>query len=256
VKVILTSGGTYENIDEVRAITNSSTGRIGVSIADALLKYDEIETIYYICGKLSVSPPESSRISEIRITDVDSYQSEIEKLLMQGGISAAILSMAVSDYKVSAVTNLDCAAQSYLQLTNAEPVNLEEAKAALRQALYTTPEIYQGTKISSSEETLILSLSQTPKVITRIRELAPELVLVGFKLLDSVEPAALQSAAKTLMDNNSADFVFANDKAEVTYQNHAGYLMSSDGNWERLEGREAIARAIAQSVVNKAKERE
>ena len=50
-KIIITAGGTSERIDNVRKITNSSSGKLGCTIAEKLieLKNNEIDKIYYIC---------------------------------------------------------------------------------------------------------------------------------------------------------------------------------------------------------------
>ena len=37
-KIIITSGGTSERIDNVRKITNSSSGKLGMTIANHLLQ--------------------------------------------------------------------------------------------------------------------------------------------------------------------------------------------------------------------------
>ena len=36
-KIVITAGGTSEKIDQVRKITNSSTGKLGMTIANHLL---------------------------------------------------------------------------------------------------------------------------------------------------------------------------------------------------------------------------
>ena len=50
MKIIITAGGTSEKIDNVRKITNSSSGKLGLCIANELIrsKGKEIETLYYI----------------------------------------------------------------------------------------------------------------------------------------------------------------------------------------------------------------
>ena len=52
MKIIITAGGTSERIDDVRTITNSSTGRLGYAIGEAFAKKsgDELERIYYLHG--------------------------------------------------------------------------------------------------------------------------------------------------------------------------------------------------------------
>ena len=49
-KVVVTAGGTSEKIDNVRKITNSSSGKLGYTITNKLIQLHEeqIEKIYYI----------------------------------------------------------------------------------------------------------------------------------------------------------------------------------------------------------------
>ena len=58
MKIMITAGGTSERIDDVRTITNSSTGRLGYAVGKAFAeKYrDDIEKIYYLHGKRASYP--------------------------------------------------------------------------------------------------------------------------------------------------------------------------------------------------------
>ena len=53
-KFVITAGGTSENIDNVRKITNSSSGKLGMTIANHLIYDDNDYFIYYICFKDSL----------------------------------------------------------------------------------------------------------------------------------------------------------------------------------------------------------
>ena len=52
MKIVITAGGTSEKIDDVRTITNSSTGRLGYAVGTAFLQQyaDELEAVYYLHG--------------------------------------------------------------------------------------------------------------------------------------------------------------------------------------------------------------
>ena len=58
MKIVITAGGTSERIDDVRTITNSSTGSLGFAIGTAFTKADEIEVrenddvVEYVRSKL------------------------------------------------------------------------------------------------------------------------------------------------------------------------------------------------------------
>ena len=54
--ILITAGGTSEPIDEIRAITNKSTGRLGSAICEEFNKREEAGRIFYVHGKGAVLP--------------------------------------------------------------------------------------------------------------------------------------------------------------------------------------------------------
>ena len=105
-------------------------------------------------------------------------------------------------------------------------------------------------KIPSSAGNPVILLEPTPKIIPELRQLAPEAVIVGFKLLDEVPQDELLSVAKKLMEKNDCDFVLANDYQTVQggAQSHVGHLMSRGGKVETFTGKAEIAKGIAAAV--------
>jgi phosphopantothenate---cysteine ligase (CTP) len=59
--IIITAGGTSEQIDGVRRITNMATGKLGSQICGELFRQDgdRISKIYYVCPQQAVQPNES-----------------------------------------------------------------------------------------------------------------------------------------------------------------------------------------------------
>ena len=66
-------------------------------------------------------------------------------------------------------------------------------------------------KLSSDAETLVLHCRRTPKVIRSVRDWAPSIYLVGFKLLSRADPNELIRVAELACRNNRADLTVAND---------------------------------------------
>ena len=56
MNIVITAGGLSEYIDNVRKITNSSTGKLGLVIANTFLSNDNIDLIYYVCSKSALKP--------------------------------------------------------------------------------------------------------------------------------------------------------------------------------------------------------
>ena len=221
-KVIVTAGGTSEKIDNVRKITNSGTGKLGYKIALELLnKYKDVK-IYYVCSKNSFRPV-SDRVEIIEIESTIDLKNNIENLLTQNKIDYFIHSMAVSDYMVDYVTNLESIKNNNIKIIN-------------------------DTKISSNEKSLVIVLKPTPKIISIIKNISPETYLVGFKLLDNVSKEELISVAKKLRDKNKCDLVVANDLEKIRKGNHKAYLIDKEDNIEEVNGKDLIAKKLVRRL--------
>ena len=86
-KVVVTAGGTSEKIDNVRKITNSSSGKLGYTITNKLIQLHEeqIEKIYYICSKTAFKPTHP-KIEIIEITDTNDLEITVRTLLTSNDI--------------------------------------------------------------------------------------------------------------------------------------------------------------------------
>ena len=107
-------------------------------------------------------------------------------LLSNDDIDYFIHAMAVSDYTVDYVTNLNELKNSIINYNNLE--NIKK---------------YSDSKISSTENDLVIVLKKTPKIISIIKNISPNTHLIGFKLLDSVSEEKLIMVAKNLKENSA-----------------------------------------------------
>ena len=235
-KIIITAGGTSEKIDNVRKITNSSSEKLGMTIANHLLKENDDLIIYYVCSKNSLRPLDK-RIKVIEIDDTISLKNKIENLLLNEKIDYFIHSMAVSDYMTDYVTTIERIKASIKNTSN-----LEEA--------FSNIEIINGNKISSYEDNLVIVLKQTPKIISIIKDLSPQTYLVGFKLLDGVSKEELISVAKKLRDKNKCDLVVANDLATIRNGEHIAYIIDKNNEIEESRGKDDIAKKLVRRMKN------
>jgi len=229
MKLIITAGGTSERIDDVRTITNSSTGRLGFAIGKKFAAQygDRLEKIYYLHGKRA-AVPEAEQIVPVEIGGVLELQTALEKLLTEEKIDAVVHAMAVSDYIVKEVTTLD-------RIRGTEnPENQADLS---------------GNKISSDIEDLVVHMKRAPKVISSIKKLDPHTRLVGFKLLSNVSHEELIDVGYRLLQKNSCDFVMANDLKEIGKDFHRGYLIHPDKTYDTMETNEEIAAMIARRIM-------
>lgn len=235
-KIVITAGGTSEKIDNVRKITNSSSGKLGMTIANHLLKENDDLIIYYVCSKNSLRPLDK-RIKVIEIDGTISLKNKIENLLLNEKIDYFIHSMAVSDYMTDYVTTIERIKASIKNTSN-----LEEA--------FSNIEIINGNKISSYEDNLVIVLKQTPKIISIIKDLSPQTYLVGFKLLDGVSKEELISVAKKLRDKNKCDLVVANDLTTIRNGEHIAYIIDKNNEIEESHGKDDIAKKLVRRMKN------
>ncbi|CDC80502.1 dNA/pantothenate metabolism flavoprotein domain protein [Clostridium sp. CAG:465] len=233
-KFIITAGGTSERIDNVRKITNSSSGKLGKLIADCLLKERNDILIYYVCSKNSLRPSDD-RVHVLEVEGTLDLKNTLEDLLLSNEINYFIHSMAVSDYMTDFVTNLSNIKESITKSNN-----IDEA--------FENIEAIKGNKISSYEDNLVVVLKPTPKIISIIKNLSPSTYLVGFKLLDGVSKLELINTAKKLRDKNRCDLVVANDLSSIRNGEHIAYIIDNDNNVEEAHGKIKIAEYIVRRL--------
>ncbi|MDD4565798.1 MAG: phosphopantothenoylcysteine decarboxylase [Eubacteriales bacterium] len=225
--VVITAGGTSEKIDEVRLISNFSSGRLGLAVAKCFLesKTANIGKIYYLCDRNTIVP-DDERVEAVRVLGAQGLLDALENLLATKKIDAVIHAMAVSDYTVKQVTTI----------------------GAIKAGEEDRDKLTEEEKISSEIDDLVIVLKRTPKVIAEIKKLQKETILVGFKLLSNVSKEELIETGYKLLQKNDCDMVLANDLREITGERHIGYLISRNGDYIRLTTKKQIANEIVKNV--------
>ncbi|MGB9978863.1 bifunctional phosphopantothenoylcysteine decarboxylase/phosphopantothenate--cysteine ligase CoaBC [Methanobacterium sp.] len=166
-KVLVSAGSTYEKIDEVRGITNRSSGKMGIEIAkEAFIRGAEITLIK---GNMTADVPNVFNVVEVESSAEMHYA--VSKLADENDIFVS--AAAVSDFKVK---NADV------------------------------------SKISSDTD-ITIELERTPKILNEVKEINPDIFLVGFKAVHNLSDEELLNAAKQRMEESSADLMVANDVA-------------------------------------------
>lgn len=96
-KILVTAGGTQESIDDVRVISNVSTGKTGYRIAHYLLEAGfDVELLQAKKAEI----PNQTDIPVHYFTDYKSLDSEMKRLLSENAFTHVIHAAAVSDYSV------------------------------------------------------------------------------------------------------------------------------------------------------------
>ncbi|MGX7204486.1 phosphopantothenate--cysteine ligase [Enterococcus pingfangensis] len=234
MRILITSGGTSEKIDDVRAITNHSSGKLGKAIAESFAKEDAV--IDLITTRLAVKPEGNIRYHYIESTA--DLEKTLRTLMAANSYDAVIHSMAVSDFTPESSVTLE----DLETAVATQPADLPKTLAEIAN---------QRTekKISSDTDHLVIVLKKNPKIISLIKKLQPQTILVGFKLLVDVPMIELLNVAKASLEKNQADFILANDLAEIDGEKHHGYLINRQHKVKEAQTKTEIAELIKKEVM-------
>lgn len=239
MKIIVTAGGTSEYIDTVRKITNTSSGRLGALITKELLHAGH--EVWHIHTPDAEPVPErelhEGMLHEITIVTTKNLEHEVTKLLSCVNISWFIHAMAVSDYIVQNVTTAEKMVHS-LKLHGLTKENL----------MYNTNNLNRLDKISSDEESLVITLKKAPKIISLVKKISPGTNLVGFKLLAHSTPEQLKKAATEIAVKNECSFVVANDIDHIENEQHTAFFFNKEKCFAKAETKTAIAEKIKETI--------
>jgi phosphopantothenoylcysteine decarboxylase/phosphopantothenate--cysteine ligase len=205
-RVLVTAGATREYIDPIRFITNRSSGKMGVAIAEeAEFRGAEVTLI-----RTKGSVP-SFVENQIEVETVEEMLEAIEKELSTKKYDVVILAAAVSDF---------------------------------------TPKEKAESKIKSGQP-LVIELVPTPKIIQRVKELQPDVFLVGFKAEYGVSEEELIEQARKQIEKAKSDVVIAN-RGEVAFESEVNevYWVTREG-YEKfpLMSKKELAEKIWDKIV-------
>jgi len=106
-----------------------------------------------------------------------------------------------------------------------------------------------------SNDMFSIKLKQVPKLIYRVKEWAPDVKLVGFKMLVNSKSNELFEAARKSMTENGCDMIVANDLAEIRDNNHRVHLLTKSGVFQHYTQNESpsdpnyLAKILAEKII-------
>lgn len=224
MNILITSGGTSEKIDQVRSITNHSTGQLGKIIAEHCLAEGSSVTLLTTAKAVKPDPHENLTINIIE--DTEQLLTAMEGLVPAHNV--LIHSMAVSDYKPVYMAGFEEVLASsdlaeFLEKSNSE------------------------SKISSADDYRVLFLKKNPKIISKVKEWNPNIRLIGFKLLVGVSKEVLLATARASLEKNQAELIVANDLTEISSGQHHAYLLGANTVTEAFS-KEEIAEQLLRYI--------
>jgi phosphopantothenoylcysteine decarboxylase/phosphopantothenate--cysteine ligase len=187
-RILITAGGTRENIDSVRFIGNMSSGRTASRLADELATAGHELT--WLGAEDAIRPIRVNRI--ISYYSFSDLEDRLRELLGSGDYDIVIHAAAVSDFSVASV----------------EAYNGDMLQNR------------QGKLPSGSD--LLLRLKRNPKLLNQLKTWSanPDLQVIGFKLTDTVDLQQRFAAVKKQFDDSKVDAVVHNDLSDISREAH------------------------------------
>jgi phosphopantothenate-cysteine ligase len=245
MNVLVTSGGTIAPIDDVRAITNASTGRFGAMIAEEALRLGA--NVWYLSPPAALKPFHRLATFDLDTPDPAAEVRRLAQLQLDWArVSDRCDLVALNDPTVERYGHL---VEAILKVQKIDIVFL--AMAASDYA----PEPARG-KISSEADDLTIRCHRQPKVIRSVRDWSPDTYLVGFKLLSNASEYELIRQAREACLTNRANLTVANDLSTVKAGRHTIHLVSPDHPTETYGPEDSIAERLVERAFAWAKARD
>ena len=196
---LITAGGTSEPIDDVRVVTNLSTGRMGAALAGALATRGVAVTL--LASRALASHP-AWIDPRVRVVPFGSFRELRDALWQATETPPDLLFMAaaVSDY---------------------------------------APVPASGKLSSDADELVVRMVRNPKLLPTLRERCGPDTLICGFKLLSSVSEERLLSVARRQIAKGSLDLCFANDLAELGSGQHPGWIVPAQEPQRRVSGTKA-----------------
>ena len=187
LRVCITGGNTKEPLDDVRFLTNHSTGETASRLADAFQQIG-LEVVY-VHGKGSKLPHSFCVLREF--SSFKDLQTVLKKTLNEIEFDWVIHTAAVGDFSIEKILDL-----------KGHDVS--------------------GAKLSS-EFPLTLSLVPNPKIVDSIKSWSKnqKVIVVAFKLTSNAQETEALQAVQKLFKHSSVDFVVCNDLQSISKDGHA-----------------------------------
>lgn len=148
MRIVITSGPSYEPLDKVRRMSNFSTGELGTLLAEGFAEAGH--TVVCFRGVASTFPSPLWPVEVIPFTTNDDLAAGLQSLPAREEATIVCHAAALCDFRIKEITD-----------ENGEPVH--------------------GDKVSSRAGALKLTLEPTPKLIASLRRMFPSSILIGWK---------------------------------------------------------------------------
>lgn len=207
MRIVITSGPSYEPLDKVRRLTNFSTGELGTLLAENFAQAGHAVTCFR--GTASTFSSPLWGVDIIPFTTNEDLEAGLRQLPGREQVQVVFHAAALGDFRIREILN-----------EKGEPVS--------------------GDKISSREGVLKVTLEPVPKLIASLRRLFPASILIGWKyeLDETVE--AIRSKGRQQMEECLTDACVLNGHAYGS----SFEVISRCGEQARLADKAALCRFL------------
>lgn len=168
--ILVTCGPSFEPIDQVRRLTNFSTGELGVLLTETLVRAGH--DVLCLKGVGATAPQPAAPVRTIPFATNDDLQRELERIAHEEKVGAVFHTAALCDFKV-------------VSATSSSGARLDAAK------------------IPSRIDSITLVLEPALKVIGGLRPLFPGARIVGWKYeLVGKQSDAVEKAVRQIKENH------------------------------------------------------
>lgn len=180
MRIVITCGPSYEPVDEVRRLTNFSTGELGVLLANRLTA--DGHEVFCLKGEAATYAGVCDAQHQFAFSTNEDLVGQLQRIAAQGDIGAVLHCAALCDFKVKRVETA-------------------------------TGEVLSVRKVSSRAGELTIHLEPASKVIGKLRELFPSAQIIGWKYeLDGTREDALAKGQQQIRENGT-DLCVVNGRA-------------------------------------------
>lgn len=173
INVLVTAGSTVEFIDSVRILTNLSSGKMGLNIAQQCL--DKCFNVTFVYGHGSLNIPDDPRMNIIRIKTTEEMLKVVKERILNEKQHIVFHAAAVADFSI-----------------------LHSSKK-------------MPNKMDTRNGTKTIKLVPTTKIVDKIKQFDNNIFLVAFKAEYGISKELLVKRALAKLNECNGDLIVAND---------------------------------------------
>lgn len=221
INVLVTAGSTVEYIDSVRILTNLSSGKMGLNIAQQCL--DKCFNVTFVYGHGSLNIPDDPRMNIIRIKTTEEMLKVVKERILNEKQHIVFHAAAVADFSI-----------------------LHSSKK-------------MPNKMDTRNGTKTIKLVPTTKIVDKIKQFDNNIFLVAFKAEYGISKELLVKRALAKLNECNGDLIVANDVSrkgcDFGSDTNEVYIIDKEKDIIHipLESKKEIARNLLEIVCKKLK---